>query len=70
VTCLLCEGDDGDGGSEYTASQWRRGRPQTIGNSGISAERCDQLLEEISIWTESEDSVYAAAQCAVIGWKP
>jgi SAM-dependent methyltransferase len=37
---------------------------------GISAERCDQLFEEISIWTESEDSVASIAQCRVIGWKP
>jgi hypothetical protein len=44
-------------------------RPMLI-RHGISIERCDQLLEEISIWAESEDSVYAAAQCAVIGWKP
>jgi hypothetical protein len=43
-------------------------RPMLI-RQGISAERCDQLLEEISIWAESEDSIYAAAECAVIGWK-
>jgi SAM-dependent methyltransferase len=37
---------------------------------GISAERCDQLIEEISIWAENEDSIVAFAECAVIGWKP
>jgi SAM-dependent methyltransferase len=37
---------------------------------GITAEQCDRLMEEISIWAESEDSVAAVAQCAVTGWKP
>jgi SAM-dependent methyltransferase len=37
---------------------------------GITRERCDQLIEEISIWAESEDSIAAVAQCAVTGWKP
>jgi SAM-dependent methyltransferase len=37
---------------------------------GITAERCDQLIDEISIWAESEDSISAFAECAVIGWKP
>jgi SAM-dependent methyltransferase len=37
---------------------------------GISVERCDQLLAEISIWAESEDSLVAFAECAVLGWKP
>jgi SAM-dependent methyltransferase len=37
---------------------------------GITAERCDQLLEDISIWAESEDSIAAFAECAVVAWKP
>jgi SAM-dependent methyltransferase len=37
---------------------------------GLTAERCDQLIDEISIWAASEDSISAFAQCAVIGWKP
>jgi SAM-dependent methyltransferase len=37
---------------------------------GITADQCDRLIEEISIWSESEDSVAAVAQCAVTGWKP
>jgi hypothetical protein len=38
--------------------------------NGISAERCDQLLDEISIWVESQDSIVAVAECTAIGWKP
>ena len=37
---------------------------------GITEERCDQLMHEISIWAESEDSISAFAEYAVIGWKP
>jgi SAM-dependent methyltransferase len=37
---------------------------------GITVEQCDHLIEEISIWAASEDSVAAIAQCAVTGWKP
>jgi SAM-dependent methyltransferase len=37
---------------------------------GISEDRCDQLIEEISTWAESEDSIGAFAECAVTGWKP
>ena len=43
---------------------------QILIRHGINAQRCDQLLEEILIWAESEDSVAAFAECAVIGWKP
>ena|SRR5215471_18530407 len=44
-------------------------RPLLI-RHGITAEKCDQLIEEVAIWSESEDSVAAIAQCAVTGWKP
>jgi SAM-dependent methyltransferase len=37
---------------------------------GITEEQCDQLIEDASIWADSEDSIIAAAECAVIGWKP
>jgi SAM-dependent methyltransferase len=37
---------------------------------GITEQRCKQLIDEISIWAESEDSISAFAECAVIGWKP
>ena len=37
---------------------------------GITEEQCKQLIDEISIWAESEDSISAFAQCAVTGWKP
>jgi SAM-dependent methyltransferase len=45
-------------------------RRATLIGQGITAERCDQLLEEISVWAESEDSISAFAECAVIAWKP
>jgi hypothetical protein len=44
-------------------------RPMLIRN-GISRERCDQLLAEISTWVESQDSIIAVVECAVVGWKP
>jgi ubiquinone/menaquinone biosynthesis C-methylase UbiE len=44
-------------------------RPMLI-RHGISGEQCDQLIEEISMWSRSEDSIAAIAQCALIGWKP
>jgi hypothetical protein len=36
---------------------------------GITEKRCAQLLKEITIWSESEDSIVAFAECAVLGWK-
>jgi SAM-dependent methyltransferase len=49
---------------------WSESFQPILVRHGISAERCDQLIEEIAIWAESEDSIAAVAQCAVIGWKP
>jgi SAM-dependent methyltransferase len=44
-------------------------RPMLI-RHGITEERCHQLLEEIAMWAESEDSIAAFAECAVIASKP
>ena len=38
--------------------------------AGVSAERFDRLADEIPMWTASEDSIAALAECTVIGWKP
>lgn len=47
------------------------GRSQSIPiGHGMTQKQCEQLIDEISIWADSEDSVSAFAQCAVIGWKP
>ena len=37
---------------------------------GISAERFERLADEISSWTDNEDSIAAFAECTVVGWKP
>jgi SAM-dependent methyltransferase len=49
---------------------WRENFRPMLMQNGISTERCDQLLDEISVWVASEDSPIAVAECAVIGWKP
>ena len=49
---------------------WSASFRPTLIRQGIPAERCDQLIEEISSWAASEDSTLAIAECAVIGWKP
>jgi SAM-dependent methyltransferase len=49
---------------------WNETFRPTLRRHGITSEQCDQLIEEISIWAESEDSIAAIAQCSVIGWKP
>jgi SAM-dependent methyltransferase len=49
---------------------WTENFQPMLMRNGYTAERCDQLIEEISIWAKSEDSVAAIAQCAVTGWKP
>jgi ubiquinone/menaquinone biosynthesis C-methylase UbiE len=56
-------------GAMMRASYAGNYRPMLM-RQGLSVERCDELLDEISIWAESEDSIIALAQCSVIGWKP
>lgn len=56
-------------GAMFLAGWSKNFRPMLM-RHGITAERCDQLVEEISIWAQSEDSVAAIAQCAVTAWKP
>ena len=55
-------------GATLRASWSENLRPMLM-RHGITAEQCDQLIDEISIWAESEDSVAAIAQCTVTGWK-
>jgi SAM-dependent methyltransferase len=61
--------DAGALGAALRAS-WSANLRPLLMRHGIAAARCDQLVEQISIWAESEDSVAAIAQCAVVGWKP
>jgi SAM-dependent methyltransferase len=60
--------------SKAMGAMMRAGWSQSFGpilmRHGITAEQCDRLIEEISIWADSEDSVAAVAQCTVTGWKP
>jgi SAM-dependent methyltransferase len=49
---------------------WSENFRPTLRRHGITSEQCDRLIEDISVWAESEDSIAAIAQCAVIGWKP
>jgi SAM-dependent methyltransferase len=56
-------------GALFRAGWSENFRPMLM-RHGITAEQCDQLIEEISIWAASEDSIAAIAQCTVIGWKP
>lgn len=44
-------------------SGWSGNFQPILTRHGITPEQCDRLLEEISIWAESQDSIAAFAEC-------